>query len=105
MRQSTRLRSARSELDEKAMRGDVKGIVANINSIIASGKDKAKPALLGFISDLLSSAAKCDGDTGKGSKGKSSGTQAERQVEVQEMVFHQGAQKSMVIQSNWRDPS
>ena len=70
MRQSTRLRSVRSELDEKAMRGDAKGIVANINSIIASGKDKAKPALLGFISDLLSSAAKCDGDTGKGSKGK-----------------------------------
>ena len=34
------------------------------------------------------------------SKRQSSGTQTERQVEVQEMVFHQGAQKPMVIQSN-----
>ena len=69
MKQSSRLRCARSELDEKANRGDLGGIIASISSIIRSGKDKLKPALLSFVSDILKSAVVRDGETGQGERG------------------------------------
>ena len=68
MRQSARNRSLKEELEQQALRGDVRGLVASLNSIIKSGKDEAKPALLPFLCDLAKSASLRDADTGHGSR-------------------------------------
>ena len=68
-RQSRRLRSVRGRLEQNVLRGDVRALVVNINSIIRSGKENKKKALIPFICDIAKSAAMRDDDTGHGNRG------------------------------------
>ena len=67
MRQSARSRSLKEELEQLALRGDVRGLVASLNSIIKNGQEKAKPAFIPFLCDLAKSASLRDAD-GHGSR-------------------------------------
>ena len=62
MRQSARSRSLKEELEQLALRGDVRGLVASLNSIIKNGQEKAKPAFIPFLCDLARSASLRDAD-------------------------------------------
>ena len=68
-RKVLRVRSLIHELEEKALRGDVKALVENINCIMRSGQDEKRKALLPFIYDIVNSAAKRDANTDAGHKG------------------------------------
>ena len=69
MRKRHRVRSLKDELSEKALRGDVKALVENINSIMRNGQDQKRKALLPFVYDIVNSAAKRDAITDAGHKG------------------------------------
>ena len=69
LKQAARVRSLKGELTEKVLRGDVRGLVASLNSIIKSGKDKKKAALIPFLCDLAKATDMSDALTGHGSNG------------------------------------
>jgi len=68
-RKVLRVRSLKDELEEKALRGDVKALVENINSIVRNGQDEKRKALLPFVHDIVNSAAKRNVNTDAGHKG------------------------------------
>jgi hypothetical protein len=68
-RKVLRVRSLKDELNEKALRGDVKALVENINSIMRNGQDEKRKALLPFVYDIVNSAAKRNVSTDAGHKG------------------------------------
>ena len=68
MRATFRVRTVKQELEEKTLRGDVKGLVENINVFLRNGGDEKRKALLPFVCDLMRSAALRDKTTDAGSK-------------------------------------
>jgi len=68
MRATLRVRTVKQELEEKTLRGDVKGLVENINVFLRNGGDEKRKALLPFVCDLMRSAALRDKTTDAGSK-------------------------------------
>ena len=68
MRAVLRVRAVKEELEEKTLRGDVKGLVDNINVFLRNGGDEKRKALLPFVCDLMKSAALRDSTTDAGSK-------------------------------------
>ena len=68
MRAALRVRTVKGELEEKTLRGDVKGLVENINVFLRNGGDEKRKALLPFVCDLMRSAALRDATTDAGSK-------------------------------------
>ena len=59
----------REDLDESALRGDIKRLVQNINRFVRDGNEDKRSALLPFICDLVASAVGRDATTDHGSEG------------------------------------
>ena len=68
MRAALRVRTVKEELEEKTLRGDVKGLVEDINVFLRKGGAEKRKALLPFVCDLMRSAALRDETTDAGSK-------------------------------------